>query len=252
MLSTRAPSVILVEPQLGENIGMVARAMANMGLRELRLVRPRDGWPSESATATAAGADSIIGDARLFESVETAVADCHLVYATTARQHAQAKRVVGPREASATARRKIAAGQTVGILFGRERFGLTNDEIALANEVLTLPVNPDFASLNIAQAVLLVGYEWLLTDGDEGELLPYVTELGSPPATRDETLGLMEHLERELEAAGFFTPAHKKDVMVRNLRNILNRRDLTAQDVRTLHGVVTQLVRGRRVGSEAP
>jgi tRNA/rRNA methyltransferase len=246
MPTVRAPIVVLVEPQLGENIGMVARAMANMGLTEMRLVKPRDGWPSEKAVAASAGADAIVTGATLHETPAAAISDCHYAYASTARQHAQAKQVVGPREAARSARARITAGQSVAILFGRERIGLLADELALADAVLTLPVNPDFPSLNLAQAVLLAGYEWLLSAGEEGELLPYVTDLGSPPATREEAIGLMEHLESELDAAGFFQPVHKKDVMTRNLRNILHRRSLTAQDVRTLHGVVTSLVRGPR------
>lgn len=246
MLTTRAPVVVLVEPQLGENIGMCARAMANTGMSELRLVKPRDGWPSDKAVAASAGADEIVNGAKLFETLPEAVADCHFLYATTARQHAQAKRVVGPREAAEATRRRIVGGQTVALLFGRERVGLHSDEIALATEVLTLPVNPAFPSLNIAQAVLLVGYEWRLSEAEEGELLPYVTDFGSPPARRGELEELVAHLEHELETAGFFQPAEKKETMVRNLRNILHRRDLTAQDVRTLHGVVTSLVRGPR------
>jgi tRNA/rRNA methyltransferase len=246
MPSTRAPIVVLVEPQLGENIGMVARAMGNTGLSELRLVKPRDGWPSEKAVAASAGADAIVTGARLHDRLESAIADCHFVYAATARQHAQAKHVAGPREAAGAARARISAGQSVAILFGRERIGLLAEEIALADAVLTLPVNPDFPSLNLAQAVLLAGYEWLIAQGDEGELLPYVTDLGSPPATREELIGLMERLEAELETAGFFEPEHKRDSMVRNLRNILHRRALTSQDVRTLHGVVRSLARGPR------
>jgi tRNA/rRNA methyltransferase len=246
MPSTAAPTVILVEPQLGENIGMVARAMGNMGLAELRLVRPRDGWPSEKARAAASGADWVIDGARLFDAVEAAIADCHRVLATSGREHAQAKRVIGPREAMRQARARIAAGQRVGLLFGRERVGLLADEIALAHEVVTLPVDVRLPSLNLAQAVLIAGYEWLLSEGDEGELLPFVTDLGSRPATAEETAGFLARLETELDAAGFFKPEHKKDVMRRNLRNIFARRDLTEQDVRTLHGVLASLVRGPR------
>lgn len=243
---TRTPTIILVEPQLGENIGMVARGMANMGLSELRLVKPRDGWPSDKALAASAGADAVVNGARLYGTVDEAVADCHFLFATTAREHRQAKPVVGPRQAAETMRGRLKAGQTVGVLFGRERIGLLGDEVALADAILTLPVNPDFASLNLAQAVLLIGYEWLLSEGEEGELLPYVTDLGSPPARREDVLALFQHLESALDATGFFVPPHKKDVMLRNLRNILHRRELTEQDVRTLHGVVTSLAGKRR------
>jgi tRNA/rRNA methyltransferase len=246
MPTTQSPVVVLVGPQMGENIGMVARAMANMGLSSLRLVAPRDGWPNEKAIAAAAGADAIVTGATLFDAVEAAVADAHHVIATTARQYDQAKPVLGPRAAMGMARRRIEAGHTVAILFGRERIGLLADEIALADAVVTMPVVPEFSSLNLAQAVLLIGYEWRLSEADEGELLPYVTDLGSPPATREEVFGLFAHLEGALRASGFFVPAAKTEVMTRNLRNILHRRDLTAQDVRTLHGVVTSLSRGPR------
>jgi len=239
-----SPVIVLVEPQMGENIGMVARAMANMGLTTLRLVAPRDGWPNDKATATASGADQILAAARLVDDLASAIADCHMVYATTAVDYAQAKRVIGPRDAAETARRRIRAGQTVAFLFGRERIGLLSDEIARASAVVTIPVDPAFTSLNIAQAVLICGYEWLLSEASEGELLPFVADLGSPEATDAERDGLFAHLQRELDAAGFFTPAHKREVMSRNLRNILIRRDLTQQDVRTLHGVITQLVKG--------
>lgn len=246
MPTTQSPVVVLVGPQMGENIGMVARAMANMGLVTLRLVAPRDGWPNEKAVAAAAGADAIVTGAALFDNVEAAIGDAHYVIATTARHYAQAKPVNGPRAAMMGARRRIEVGQRVAVLFGRERIGLLADEVALADEVLTMPVVPEFSSLNLAQAVLITGYEWRLSEAEEGELLPYVTDLGSPPALREEIVGLFEHLERALDAAGFFVPAAKKDVMTRNLRNILHRRTLTAQDVRTLHGVITSLARGPR------
>ena len=168
------PVVILVEPQLGENIGMAARAMGNFGLTRLRLVNPRDGWPNISAQRAASGADHILEQVELFDTVEQAVAGCTLLFATTARAHDQAKPVVAPEAAALEIVSGIAAGGTVGILFGRERYGLQNEEVALANRIVTFPVNPGFASLNLAQAVLLVGYEWfkLATSGALPHTMP--------------------------------------------------------------------------------
>src|SRR5260370_27638067 len=151
---------ILAEPQLGENIGMAARAMGNFGLTGLRIVNPRDGWPNISAQRAAAGADHILDHVELFDTVAQAVADCTLLFATTARAHDQAKPVVAPEVAAREIAAEIAGGGTVGILFGRERYGLQNEEVALANRIVTFPVNPGFASLNLAQAVLLIGYAW--------------------------------------------------------------------------------------------
>ncbi len=253
-MSARGPIVVLVAPQMGENIGMAARAMANMGLTDMRIVAPRDGWPNDKAIAAAAGADAIIAAAGLFDDIGAAVADCHAVYATSAREHRMAKPVVGPQLAMERARRMIASGRRVAILFGRERIGLLNDEVSLADTIVTIPVSPDFPSLNIAQAVLILSYEWLRSGGEEGELLPYVTDLGSPPASAGEVHALFRHVEGALETAGFFTPEHKRETMTRNLRNILHRRELTEQDVRTLHGVVRALERGphRRHGTGEP
>lgn len=180
------PVIILVAPQLGENIGMVARAMANMGLSHLRLVAPRDGWPNEKAIAVSAGAEHILNQAQLFNSLDEAVADCHFVIATTARHHSQAKEIFAPQEAARKLRARAQTGQKVAVLFGRERNGLEADEISRANAILTFPVAKDFPSLNLAQAVLLFGYSWLLSDAEEGELLPRVTNLGSQPATTEE------------------------------------------------------------------
>jgi len=245
MRTAPSPVIVLVDHQLGENIGMVARAMANMGLSELRLVRQRDGWPSEKAEAAASGALDIINGAVVFASLAEAIVDTHFVYATSARERAQAKIVVGPRAAARALRGRIEGGQRAAIVFGPERAGLSSDDVALADEVLTLPVNPAFASLNLAQAVLLVGYEWF-TSLAEGEQLPFATELGAGPATREAMAGLVDHLERELDEAGFFGTAEKKIVMSRNLRNILHRRGLTEHDVRTLRGVINMLSRKRR------
>lgn len=235
------PIITLIEPQLAENIGMAARAMANMGLCELRLVNPRESWPNEKAIAASSGADEILAKACLYDDVAEAIADCHFVYATSARKHRQAKLVAGPMEAARSARARIRAGQKIGVLFGRERNGLLKDEISLANAILTFPVSREFPSLNLAQAVLLFGYSWLLSQGEEGELLPYVTELGSKPATSGQIEGLFDHLTGALKEYGYFKPAHRENVMKRNLRNIIKRMILTEQDIQTLHGVVTAL-----------
>ena len=234
------PCIILCEPQLGENIGTAARAMANFGLRELRLVNPRDGWPSEKARAAASRADHVIEAVQVFDSVEAAVADLGFVFATTARSREIAKPVRGPDEAAVTATRLGAGGTRTGYLFGRERWGLNNDEVALADEIVTLPVDPDFASLNIAQAVLVCAYEWRLKAND-GALPFRLDEEQNPPASKDDLLRLFEHLEGALDTVNFFRPVEKRPSMVRNLRNILQKASLTDQEVKTLRGVVAAL-----------
>ena len=238
------PVVILVEPQLGENIGAAARAMANFGLSRLRLVKPRQAWPNPDAHKMASGADRVLDDAVLYDTLEAAIADCTLVLATTARAHDQAKPVMDAPGAALMAAPRIAAGESVGILFGRERIGLENDEVALADGVITLPVNPAFASLNLAQAVVIVAYEWfkLATGG----ALPFTTPERSPPATKEQLLTFFTALERELERVEFFRPPHRHDTMQINLRNIVTRMQPSQQDIRTLHGVVTALVEGRK------
>ena len=238
------PVVILVEPQLGENIGAAARAMANFGLGRLRLVRPREPWPNPQARKMASGADRVLDEAQLYDSVEAAVADCTFVLATTARMHDQAKPVVGAAEAAELAAPRVAAGETVGILFGRERIGLENHEVALADAILTLPVNPAFASLNLAQAVVIIAYEWfrLATAG----ALPFDMPQRSPPASKQQLHAFFAMLERELEAVEFFRPPDKRDTMQINLRNIFTRMQPTQQDIRTLHGVIMSIATGRK------
>src|SRR5579863_3471797 len=238
------PVVILVEPQLGENIGMAARAMGNFALTRLRIVNPRDGWPNIGAQRAAAGADHILADAELFDSVEEAVADCTLLFATTARAHDQAKPVVGPEAAAAEMVGQVAAGGTVGILFGRERYGLTNEEVGLSNRIITFPVNPGFASLNLAQAVLLVGYEWfkLSTAG----ALPFAMPERSEPASQHQMQAFFDNLVRELDKVEFLRPVEKRDTMLVNLRNIFTRMEPTKQDMHTLHGVVMAIAEGRK------
>jgi tRNA/rRNA methyltransferase len=231
------PVVILVEPQLGENIGTAARAMYNCGLTELRLVRPRDGWPNDKAVAAASGADIVLENAQLFGRVEDAVADLRHVYATTARDRYMVKRILTPRAAASEMRRFEAAGEGCGLLFGPERTGLVNDHIALADAVLSVPLNPAFSSLNLAQAVLMIGYEWFTaSDATAAEALHTGQ---SRPATKAELLSFFEHLEEELDRNGFMKNAEKRPSMVRNLRNLFQRAQCTEQELRTLHGVVT-------------
>jgi len=243
-LTMPAPIVVLVEPQLGENIGAAARAMANFGLSRLRLVKPLQGWPNEKARVMASGADRVLEAATLHDSVQAAIADCSFVLATTARIHDQAKPVLGADAAAAALAPRVAGGETAALVFGRERIGLTNQEVALADAILTLPVNPAFASLNLAQAVVIVAYEWFKANG--GGELPFAMPEKSPPAAKQQIDAFFADLERQLEKAEFFRPAEKRDTMSINLRNIFQRMQPSRQDVRTLHGVVTALVHGRK------
>ena len=239
------PVVILVEPQLGENIGMAARAMGNFGLTRLRIVNPRDGWPNISAQRAASGADHILDAVELFDTVEQAVADLTLLFATTARAHDQAKPVVAPSAAASEIVAHVAHGDGgVGIMFGRERYGLQNEEVALANRIITFPVNPGFASLNLAQAVLLIGYEWfkLSTGGD----LPFAMPERSEPASQHQMQAFFDNLVRELDKVEFLRPREKRETMLVNLRNIFTRMDPTKQDMHTLHGVVMAIAEGRK------
>ena len=282
------PAIVLVDPQLGENIGMVARAMLNCGLGDLRLVRPRDGWPNPAAESAASGADAVLGAARLYETTAAAVADLNRLYATTARPRdgwpnpaaesaasgadavlgaarlyettaaavadlnrlyattarprGLAKPVVTPRQAATETHAAMAAGQHVGFLFGPERSGLVSDDVALADAVVQVPLNPAFASLNLAQAVLLVGYEWYQAGAAAAVPARVVSRGGSRPATRAELLNFFTRLETALDAAGFLYPPEKRPSMVRNLRTLFTRAELSDQEVRTLHGILTALV----------
>jgi tRNA/rRNA methyltransferase len=235
-----SPAIILVEPQLGENIGMVARAMANFGLAELRLVNPRDGWPSDKARAAASRADHVVDATVVFDDVPSAIADLNFVFATTARERDGFKPVRGPVEAGRALRTREQAGQRTGILFGRERFGLSNEEVGLADEIVTFPVDPTFASLNIAQAVLLMSYEWRKSGlADETD-----TNFAAPdmaPATKEQLQGLFGHLEAALETRGYFRPAAKKPKMMENLRAVLTRAGFAEPELKVLRGVVASL-----------
>jgi tRNA/rRNA methyltransferase len=243
-IETPAPVVILVEPQLGDNIGAAARAMANFGLSRLRLIKPRDGWPNPRAWVAASGADRVLDQAELFDTVAAAIADLTFVLATTARAHDQAKPVVSPQEAAQLMVPKIAAGEAVGVVFGRERYGLENHEVSLADRIVTLPVNPAFASLNLAQAVLIIGYEWCKLQS--GGALPFAMPQKSAPATREQLLAFFDNLERELERVEYFRPADKRDTMLINLRNIFHRMGPTRQDIQTLQGVIMAIAEGRK------
>jgi tRNA/rRNA methyltransferase len=238
------PVVVLVEPQLGENIGMAARAMGNFALTQLRIVNPRDGWPNVSAQRAAAGADHILDHAELFDTVEQAVADLDLLFATTARAHDQAKPVVPPSAAAREIVGHIASGGKAGILFGRERYGLQNDEVARANRIITYPVNPGFASLNLAQAVLLMGYEWFKLS--TADALPFAMPERSERASQHQMQAFFENLVHELDKVEFLRPAEKRDTMLVNLRNIFTRMEPTKQDMHTLHGVVMAIADGRK------
>lgn len=254
------PAVLLVEPQIPENIGMVARAMGNFGLDDLRVINPRDGWPSEKARAVASGAAAIIDGAELCTTLDAAIGDLNWVAATTARQRDLRKPVMTPEAAAQSLVARISQGEKCGILFGRERNGLDSNEVAHADAVVMIPVNNKFASLNLAQSVLLLGYEWLKAagSGSLGRVTNYEQpvetgiNLGSSRlATKAELLGLFEHLESALEQNGFFHPSHRRHVVVRNIRTMLTRMQATDQEVRTLRGIVATLARGKRNGQNS-
>lgn len=236
-----SPAVILCEPQLGENIGTAARAMANFGLWDLRLVRPRDGWPNERAVAAASRADHVIERVRVFDTLEDAISDLTLVLATTARSRDLQKEVIGPDEAATRMAAQVSAGKGVGLLFGREKWGLLNEEVALADSIVTLPVEPAFASLNIAQAVLLMAYEWR-RHSELGAQLPF-SDAMADVAPREELVGLFGHLETTLDGSGFFTAPDKRPTVINNLRTMLERGKFTSQEIRTLRGVISSIDR---------
>lgn len=230
------PAIVLVRPQLAENIGAAARAMLNCGLADLRLVRPRPHWPHPRAEAASSGADQVLAAARLFDDVASAVADCTTVFATTARSRDQVKPGFDAREAAARTRERVAAGERVGILFGPERTGLENDEIARANAIVQVPLNPDFSSLNLAQAVLVIAYEWHMAA--PASPAPARAE---QPAAHGEVTGFLDRLVASLDGCGFLRHAQMRPTMVRNIENMFRRAELTEQEVRTLHGILTCL-----------
>ncbi|MFN6979459.1 MAG: RNA methyltransferase [Gemmobacter sp.] len=231
------PAFILVRPQMGENIGAAARAMLNFGLTALRVVSPRDGWPNPRAVAMASGAGRLLDHAGPFPDVAAAIADCHYVFATTARPRELTKPVVTPEAAMAEARALAAQGKRVGVLFGPERTGLENPDVSLAQAIVTVPVNPDFPSLNVAQCVLLMAYEWQRQTG--GAVAAPTVDL----ATAIEVERLGDHFEGRLAAAGFFFPPDKAESMKLNLRSMWARLGLTRAEVQTLHGMLRQIAR---------
>jgi tRNA/rRNA methyltransferase len=242
--AAEGPVVILVGPQLGENIGAAARAMLNAGLTQMRLVNPRDGWPNEKAVAAAAGAEAVLDEARLFDSTAGAVGDLTRVYAATARHREMIKPVVTARQAAVELRAAVGREERVGLMFGPERAGLTNDDLTLADTLITVPLNPGFSSLNLAQAVLILSYEWFQA-GDETAARRLVTN-ATRPGTREELFNFFAHLEAALDEVGYFKTAEKRPAMVRTIRNLFARADLTEQEIRTLHGIVKELKEGRR------
>jgi len=242
----RSPAVILAAPQLGENIGAAARAMANFGLGDLRLVTPREPWPNAKAEAMAVGGGHILTAARVYDTVAEAVAELHFVLATTARDRSVAKPVLTPEEGARRLRAAEGAGQATGLLFGAERSGLTNDEVALADAVITIPTDAGFSSLNLAQAVLLTGYEWF--KAEDATPATRIDHGAALPAPREELFRLFEHLEGELERTGFLYPPGNRPGMIRNLRAILHRAELSDQEVRTLRGVIVALTGGKPRG----
>lgn len=233
-----APVVILVEPQLAENIGMTARAMANFGLAELRLVAPKNGWPKKGVREAASGATHILDGARIYATIQEAIGDLHAVLATTARERGQMKRVLLPDAAMAEAAERVGRDERVGVMFGRERVGLTNDEVSYADAIVTFPVTEEFPSLNLAQAVLLAAYEWRRAAGLATQR--FSGELRSPPAPREAVVSLFASLEDALAAGGFYPP-EKREIIARNMRDMLHRMAMTEQDVRTLRGALRAL-----------
>ena len=238
------PAFVLVRPQMGENIGAAARAMLNFGLTEMRLTAPRDGWPNPAAVAMASGAGRILDAAQVFDTTAEAVGDRHFVYATTARPRDLTTPVMTPEAAMSDAAKRIAQGEKVAVLFGPERAGLENDDIARANAVINVPVNPDFPSLNLAQCVLLTAYEWRRASA---EIEAVRTDwAGTEPATAADTERLVQHFEERLDASGFFFPPEKAPGMKITFRNLWSRMPLTRADVQILHGALRQLARGRQ------
>lgn len=238
-----APLFVLVEPQMGENIGAAARAMLNFGISGLRLVNPRDGWPNEKAGAMAAGASLVIDQARVFETTREALADCAYVLATTARPREALLPVLDPAGAAAELKARIDRGERCAVMFGGERAGLSNEDVMRADAIVSIPVNPAFASLNLGQAALIVGYEWAKADGREA-LPPALA--AAAPAAREDFERFIDHLKEELDRVGYFFPEEKRPSMERNLKVAFMRAGLTEGEVRTLRGVIKALTKARK------
>src|SRR5262245_53075149 len=242
----KGPAFILSHPQLGENIGAAARAMLNFGLTDLRIVRPREAWPNKKAEAMAVGAVSVLETARIFQGMDEAVADLGLVFATTGRDRLMSKRVATPDEAVAELAAEIAQERPCGVMFGAERMGLTNEEVVLADAILTVPTNPKFASLNLAQSVAVVAYEWFKGTNEKPEFKVPAKFRRSQPANKEDLIGFFEHIEAELDRTDFLFPADKRAAMVQNMRNMWQRAGLTYQEVQTLRGMVRALTGGKK------
>ncbi len=248
MALLQTPIFILVEPQMGENIGACARAMLNCGFKDLRIVHPRDGWPNEKADAMSAGALEIINPVEVYDTVQEAIADCHYIYATAADIRDMVKPVLTARRAVNDMQQRIKDGQKVAVLFGRERTGLNNQEIALCHDHISIPLNPDFSSLNLGQAALLIAYEFYQLESKEDYKLPTGKSF---PAEAKDFNDLMERLELELEGNRFFKSPEMKETMVRNIRNFLSRGTPTDQEVKTFHGVISALL-GKNKNKKPP
>lgn len=236
---TKSPIFVLVEPQMGENIGACARAMLNCGFRNLRIVNPRDGWPNEKADAMSAGALELINPVQVYPTVQEAIADCHYIYATAADTRDMVKPVLTARRAVSDMKSRLNDGQKVAVLFGRERSGLTNEEIALAHDHISIPLNPDFNSLNLGQAALLIAYEFYQLEDRPDYRLPTGKSF---PAEAKDFNEMCERLEAELETRRFFKSPDMKETMMRNIRNFLNRGTPTDQEIKTFHGVISALI----------
>lgn len=238
------PAVILVRPQMGENIGATARAMLNFGLEHLRLVAPRDGWPNPRAAALASGAGRVLDNVQVYDDLRGAQDGFDFIMATTARGRDLAKPVFTPEGAVEEMRTQMQAGARVAVMFGPERSGLENDDLAAANALITIPVNPDFASLNLAQSVLLMGYEWRKQTTQNAPMTQHLA--GSRWPAQAEIQALADHYEDRLDEAGFFFPAHKAAPMKQNLRNLWSRLPLNDADIRMFHGMLRQLIRAHK------
>lgn len=244
------PAVVLVEPQLGENIGTAARAMLNFGLTDLRLVGPRDGWPNAKAVSAAAGATDVLDGIQIFDTTAAAIADLHHVFATTARQRSMLKQTTTPRQAANEMANQFAKKEKCGVLFGRERTGLNNDDVTYADKILMIPINPAYGSLNLAQAVAIISYEWFQASTDS--CASPEPEAVTAPATQAELENFFRHLLAELDGCGFLYPAEKKPAMTRNIRNIFQRAGLYQHEVQTLHGIVSELSKPRKTTRNGP
>lgn len=236
------PVIVLVAPQMGENIGSCARAMLNCGIEELRIVNPRDGWPNDRAQSMAAGAFDKMPPVKVYGTTAEALADCHYSYATTARTRDMVKPVFNAKTAAADVHERSASGQRCAYLFGCERTGLENEDIALARAVLTIPVNPDFSSLNLAQGVLLCAYEWFQASLESDPRIVRIPDDDERPSTHEEQNNLYVRLENELAASAFFKNPDMQPVVMRNIKNMLSRSEMTVQEVNTFHGIIAALI----------